>query len=251
MILDNMVESQTDLTNTGLTASRPSSRAWLARVGLALMLLIGSGGVRWWQAQRVDAALAAGRESPFPLDSLPKTLGNWVGSPAELDPRIVEATGSTDLIQRHFVDQRTGVAIDAILLYGPTTDIFIHKPELCYLKAGFTGVGDAPIRSISFPGGKAPFCSLIFTKGDPGRAEYQEVYYSWRYNGHWSSSVGSPKESERIPGMYKVMLTRKVAKGESRTVDNPCEAFLELLIPVLEARITGQAPLPSPSTPPV
>lgn len=172
-------------------------------------------------------------------------FGSWIGSPTDLDARIVEATGSTDHVTRRYLDQRTGVAIDAIVLYGPTSDIFIHAPEICYPKAGFIGVGESPIREIPYQGGLAPFRSLGYTKGEPGHIDYHEVYYAWRFNGRWSTSVSSPKESERIPGMYKVQLARRTAAFESRTVDNPCEAFLALLIPDLEARITGQTFPPS------
>jgi hypothetical protein len=231
-------------TVTPAASRQGSPFGMVARVALAVLLLVGSGCLRSWQARRVDAAMNAGRESPFPLSTISTTLGDWIGTPTELDARIVEGTGSTDHITRRYVDRRTGVAIDAIILYGPTSDIFIHAPELCYPKAGFSQMGDAPIREIAFPGGKAPFRSLEYTRGDAGQAEYQEVYYSWRYNGRWSTSVSSPKESERIPGMYKVQLARRISRDESRNFDNPCEAFLELLIPDLEARITGAAPKP-------
>jgi hypothetical protein len=136
-----------------------------------------------------------------------------------------------------------------IVLYGPTHDVFIHSPELCYPKAGFTGFGETIERPIRCPGGNVPFRSVAYTKGDPGRGESQEVYFSWRYNGRWSTTVTTPKQSERIPGMYKVQIARRIARGESRTLDNPCESFLEVLIPDLEARITASARSPETAKP--
>jgi hypothetical protein len=223
--------------------------ALLARVGLACALVVGSGTVRWWQARRVDAAMAQGREAPFPLAQVPINLGTWEGTATELDPLIVEGTGSSDHITRHYVDRRTGVALDVIILYGPTHDVFIHSPELCYPKAGFTGFGESMERPIRCPGGNVPFRSLAYTRGDPGRGESQEVYFSWRYNSRWSTTVTTPKQSERIPGMYKVQVARRIARGESRTLDNPCESFLEVLIPDLEARITASARSPESAKP--
>lgn len=223
------------------------SPAMFVRAGLVLMLLAGSGVVRMWQVRRVDAALAAGRESPFPLATVPQKFGDWTGVTTELDPRIVEATGSTDHITRRYVDSRTGVAIDVIILYGPTSNIFIHTPELCYPKAGYAERGESYARDIRIPGGTAPFRSLEYTKGETGQLEYQEVYYSWRYNGRWSPAVGNLKQSERIPGMYKVQLARRVGPYESRTIDNPCERLLEQLLPDLESRITGQSAPPAPA----
>lgn len=191
--------------------------------------------------RRVDAALKLGRQSPFPLETLPMSLKSWKGIETQMDEQIVRATGSTDRITRHYVDQRTGVNLDVIVLYGPTSDMFIHAPELCYPKAGYSFFGETRERSIPIGKGKVPFRSVAFTKGEGGQTEIQEVYYSWRYNGRWSTSVSSPKQSERIPGMYKVQVSRRISPAESRDFDNPSEAFLELLVAEIEKNITGES----------
>lgn len=232
------------------TATAPrSARALLACAGLACALVLGSGAVRWWQARRVEDTLAVGRESRFPLDTLPMQLGDWKGDKTEIDPQIVARTGSNDLITRRYVNQTTGVALDVIVLHGPASDIFIHTPTVCYPQAGFSPLGDVSERAIRGPDGKLTFRSAAFAKGDPGKEDRQEVYFSWRYNGRWQTTVNRPKEMERVPGMYKVQVARPILPNESRTLDNPCEAFLEALIPVLEARIKDQSPPRAESRP--
>jgi hypothetical protein len=226
-------------------AARPS-RALLACAALACALVLGSGAVRWWQARRVEAMLQLERESPFPLDSLPMTLGDWVGEKTELDPQIVAGTGCNDLITRRYVNRVTGVAVEVIVLHGPASDIFIHTPELCYPRAGYFPAGEVLERPIPCLDAKAPFRSAAYTKGDPARPDTQEVAFSWRYNGRWTTAVNRPKEMERVAGMYKVQVSRRIQAAEARSVANPCDAFLELLVPVLEARIRGQAP-PGPA----
>jgi hypothetical protein len=223
-------------------ATGARSRALLACAALACALVLGSGAVRWWQARRVEAALQLEKESPFPLDSLPMTLGDWVGEKTEIDPQIVAGTGSNDLITRRYVNRVTGVTVEVIILHGPASDIFIHTPELCYPRAGFFSVGEVMERSIPCLDAKAPFRSAAYSKGDPARPAIQEVVFSWRYNGHWTTAVNRPKEMERIAGMYKVQVSRRIQATEARSVANPCDAFLELLVPVLEARIRGQSP---------
>jgi hypothetical protein len=229
------------------TGARPS-RALLACTAIACALVLGSGALRWWQARRVEAMLQLEKESPFPLDSLPMTLGDWVGEKTELDPQIVAGTGANDLITRRYVNRVTGVAVEVIVLHGPASDIFVHTPEWCYPRAGFAAAGEVMERSIPLGDAKAPFRSTAYTKGDPARPDTQEVIFSWRYNGRWTTTVNRPKEMERVAGMYKVQVARKLQANEARTVANPCEAFLELLVPVLEARIRGQSP-PSQATP--
>jgi hypothetical protein len=225
------------------TGARPS-RAPLACAALACALVLGSGAVRWYQARRVEAMLRLERESPFPLDSLPMTLGDWVGEKTELDPQIVAGTGSNDLITRRYVNRVTGVAVQVIVLHGPASDIFVHTPELCYPKAGYSAAGEVMDRTIPLADAGAPFRSTAYTKGDPARPDTQEVIFSWRYNGRWTTTVNRPKEMARVAGMYKVQVARKLQANEARTVADPCEAFLELLVPVLEARIRGQSPPP-------
>ncbi len=230
------------------------SRALLACAALACALVLGSGAVRWRQARLVEATLQLEKESPFPLDSLPMTLGDWVGEKTELDPQIVAGTGCNDLITRRYINRVTGVAVEVIVLHGPASDIFVHTPEWCYPQAGYSPAGDVMERTIPCLGAEALFRSAAYTKGDPVRPDTQEVAFSWRYHGHWTTTVNRPKEMERIAGMYKVQVSRRLQAAEARSVANPCEAFLELLVPELEKQIrehsrSPQDPAPAPTAP--
>jgi EpsI family protein len=200
-------------------------------------LLAASGAIRWTQAQRFQAVSEASKESPFPLEDLPLTLGSWRGEPAKLDDQIARATGATDHILRRYVNQATGVKLDLIVLYGPATSVFIHRPETCYPSAGFELAEAAATHTVQAGDLRAPFRALVYARGEGGQAERQEVYYSWRYAGHWTPDVGTFKQLERIPGMYKVHLDRSVTEHEKRDVGNPCEAFLQELLPALEQRV--------------
>jgi hypothetical protein len=222
-----------------------SASGLAARAAIVVAILVGSGGVRWWQARRVEARMDAGRERQFKLDEIPLTLCDWAGERSEMDERIVRATGSDELITRRYVDGRTGVVLDVIVLYGPTSEIFIHSPEVCYPKAGFGSHEKTVDRTLEIGDVKATFRSVAYAKGDPGSREIQDVYFSWRYNGDWTPTVGSPKQLDRIPGMYKVQVARRLTQRETRADErDPCEAFLKVLIPDLESRITGKGPQP-------
>src|SRR5205823_6693590 len=102
------------------------------RVALAVAALAASAGVRYWQGRRVDAALAQGKVSPFPLGELPLTLGPWRGSAEVMDPLIARAAGCTDHTFRTYTDERTGVKLGLFVIYGPAVDVFIHSPGNCY-----------------------------------------------------------------------------------------------------------------------
>jgi hypothetical protein len=197
----------------------------------------------------MDAGL---HERQFKLDEIPLTLGQgqWIGEKTQIDDRIVAATGSDDLITRRYTDSNTGVRIEVIVLFGPSSDVFIHTPELCYPKAGYDQHADPINCTLNCDGVEAKFRSVAYVKGSTGSRDIQDVYFSWRYNGQWTPTIGTPKQLERVPGMYKVQVARQLLARESRGDDrDPCESFLKVLIPDLESRITGRASAPKPPAP--
>lgn len=224
-----------------LVASRTSTRGPWGRLAVVVAILAASGAARLWQEHRVEKTLEAGRVSSFALAEIPLTIGDWKGKSTKLDPRIVRGSGSTDLITRRYVNQKTGVGIDVVICFGPTSDMFIHTPELCYPSAGFAPAAPADERKVAVPGHTSvPFRALVFTKGDGGLADTQEVYYSLWYDGRWTTASSSPKASQRIPGMYKVQVSRPVIAHERRDIDNPCESLLSPLLAEIEALRGGK-----------
>jgi len=138
------------------------------------------------------------------------------------------------------------------MLYGPAGNMFIHAPTLCYPSAGFTTlegpeVKAVPVAAPAAPGAPAtlPFQAAVYSKGEGTRAEIQEVYWIWRYNGQWSPQVLKPKQIERVPSMIKVHTARLVLRGERRDANNPNEALLRVLMPEIERLLPSR---PSPTT---
>jgi EpsI family protein len=222
-------------TPTGSATPRPTAAA----VALACALLVGSGALRLWQARRVEALLAGGLASPVPLERVPLELGPWRGQPEALDPQIARRTGQTDHVFRTYVDTRTGVALDVIILYGPAVELKEHAPEQCYPAAGFAIVEGPSPRAVPTPRGEVPFHALVVAKGEGGAAQRQEIYYTWRYGGRWTPARGPQKLFERIPAMYKVHLARRLAAAERPEIGNPCQDFLAALMPALDDLLGG------------
>lgn len=221
-----------------------SAGLWV-RVALAVAMLGASAGARALQLRRVDQILRDGRVSPFRLADLPRTLGPWDGDDEALDPAIARATGSTDSISRVYQHRITGQRIALIVLFGPSTEMYIHAPEVCYAAAGYEQtVGPRP-RAVTAGGAAWPFHELVFSRGEGGLAELQEVYYTWRYSGAWTPGLLTQKGFERIPGMFKVHVARGVKDTEMDNLDvgNPCEDLLARLMPEIDRRIaSGHAP---------
>lgn len=224
-----------------------------ALVALACALLLGSAAVRLWQARRVGAEIVAGRMPPFTLKDLPLEVGAWKGTDGELDPEIASGAGCTGNIARVYEDERTGLRLSVIVLYGPAASVYVHAPEVCYPKAGYAQEMGPIGRVVRYPGpGGAPaqadFASLLYTKGEGGLAEREMVYYAWWHGGSWSPRQLNQKQSERIPGMFKVHVARRAGPFERLRLDGvdppglgeePCESFLKALLPEIDRRIAA------------
>jgi Protein of unknown function (DUF3485) len=238
--------STTDLTVPASAVERPLAPERRPRVGvpwsrvaLACAILVVAGVSRLWQEHRVKAIIEGGRVSPFPLKSLPMTLGTWqvAGDREEkLDPEIIQALKCDDYIKRHYVNENTGVGVDVLVLYGPST--IAHLPEICFPGAGFEKVDGPRVRIFPVAGGQASFNSLIFAKGEGGATVKEQVLYALRYGGQWTSALNY-KVVNRLPGLYKVQLTRRMGDRErlDQSGPNPCEALLNALLPDLEHKI--------------
>lgn len=220
---------------------------WL-RVALVCGILVGSAYVRQWQAARIEQGLELGRRRQIDLEAVPLTIGQWEGEPTKIDEQIARVTGADQIVTRRYVNQQTGVSLELILLYGPAVEMYIHIPETCYPSAGYTLYAEGENQVIDAGVVKAPFRSLVYSKGEGAQADLQEVYYSWRYNGHWTPDIGTQKQFERIPSMYKVHVARRVTGQEQRHVGNPCEAFLRSLVAEVEGRIVASQSSPPENT---
>lgn len=233
------------------SARPPRGVPWIG-LTLAVALLAVSGVVRAWQSWGVNELLRQGRQSPFPLASLPRTLGDWEGEALKVDPEIAQATGCTDSVFRSYRNTKTGSRIDLILLYGPTLQVVRHSPVICYPTAGFSWMAQPSPRTISIGKMRFPFSSMAFTKGAGDQAIHEEVYYTWgavtpgRPGVRWAPEVGSWKQVQRIPGLYKVHLERDIRPQERREFGNPCESFLTELMPWIDNHYNASVSAPKP-----
>jgi hypothetical protein len=236
-------------------ADRPWRGVAWARVLVVCGLLVGSGWLRSWQDRRIQQGLNEGRAAVVPLEKVPLEVGEWSGVDTAIDEQIARVTGADKIVTRRYTNRNTGVVIDVILLYGPAGNMFIHAPTLCYPTAGFDTVEGPEVKAVpvgapATPAATAatatvPFLAAVYAKGEGTRAELQEVYWTWRYNGQWTPQVLKPKQIERVPSMIKVHTSRRVLRGERRDANNPNEALLRVLIPEIERLLPSRL---SPTT---
>jgi hypothetical protein len=231
-----------------VTETGPGPRAAaLPRIQIALVVavLAGSAGLRAWQASNATAASRV-EAPPFPLEEIPLRIGDWVGEEGKLDSRTANTAGALDSISRTYLDPRTGVRLQVLVLYGPAERLKFHAPTVCFPAAGFEQ--DGLRRPLAIPSGdrEIPFLSVSYRKARGGGDETREVVWSWHYRDRWSTELKAKRYMERIGGMFKVHIERLVAPDERlEAQSNPTRRFLERFMPEIEARLAAAAPAPA------
>lgn len=252
MTTENAPSTPTEVTQEPLAGSArkslgKASRRLLPGSILAIVLLALSAGVRYQMEAAVAQRISSTRFSPFALSEIPLDLGPWKGKEDELDPYIAQKTGSTDYIMRRYTNDQTGTILDVLMLYGPAAAMGYHSPLACYPNAGFSLVGGGDMRPITFDFESKPksvsFRHLVYKRGEGGIAERQQVYYVWRYSDTYAVDLGQPSMFGRLPGMFKIQVSRNLATTETAdgraNSNNPCEDFLTRLMPIFESRVQG------------
>lgn len=225
---------------------------------VACTLLGSSAVVRSVQERRHQNEASYLETCPFPLKQIPTTLGGWRLSPEGdklLDRQTMRIAGGTDHILRTYADDLTGVKLVVLLLFGPAEPVLPHTPEVCYPANGFGNAEDPMAREFEYSfqdssgqevKRKASFRSSIYQKAGGRMVIREGVYHSFRLNGEWSPDIAlGRKFPRRNPGVFKIQIQRMVADGERRSdksLVDPIEQFLALLIPEIERKISAATP---------
>ncbi len=190
---------------------------WITSICVLLVL---SGGLRYWRDQQFQSLTQESEKSPFPLAEFPKTLGGWQvveGSDGQLEPEIARLAGSSDNMMRAYTNPQTGETVSVMILYGLAQRVFGHNPEICYPAAGYQA-NPSPEKDVTIatPDGKvkALFYKQQFSKRKSGIGIEQEVYHSYRNAGLWQPDMAKNWKAFRYhPGMFKVQVQRQLIGG--------------------------------------
>jgi EpsI family protein len=150
------------MTNNGEPNRRPITAAAVA--GSFLMLVFGL--MYRVVAAQLAAPVNADPIQPTALDRFPAQMGDWSGEDVPLDEATVRATDTDAHLNRRY---SRGGGLEAVSFYVAcgvkTRDLMPHRPEVCYIGAGWTRIDR---RSLELPlndGRKLPCNVLQFSRG--------------------------------------------------------------------------------------
>ncbi len=170
------------------------------------------------------------------LDSIPMNLGDWEGEEMEVKPGQ-NGPGVAGCIQRRYRNNKLGVTIVLALLNGRPGPVATHTPEVCYGANGYQVGARKPIHLDTNE------VSAQFWTSDAVRSKVTEetkirIYWAWNGGQGWVASADARNEFPRFrhPVLHKLYVIRDLNDSSAASLgkEEPCEAFLNVLLPELE-----------------
>ncbi len=169
------------------------------------------------------------------LDDLPLEIGPWRGHPVEVKPGEAGA-GVAGCIQRRYENEQTGAVVSVALVCGRPGPVSIHTPEVCYGASGYL-VGNR--QRVPAGGGHVWKTDAVRTTAtDEVRLR---IYYGWHSSAGWEAPDDSRLTFPREKVLYKLYVVRELG-GPDEPRDEPCEEFLQVLLPELGRTTLAAAP---------
>ena len=169
---------------------------------------------------RVMAARLAAPANTTPvsqetLDQLPMEIGDWTGREMPVDEEIVKATDTDAHVSRRYTRAGGFQNISLWIASGvQTRDLMPHRPEVCYVGAGWT-LADRQVMQLPLSTGTTLPCNVLqFSRGALNAEKVMVLYYyivdgeycadvsllrskAWRGSG----SVGYAAQVQIVTGM--------------------------------------------------
>lgn len=203
-----------------------------AAVVVAVAVIEGIRSNRWGSSEDIQTATAR-------LERVPQSFGDWVGTEAPLDPKIVRVAEATGHVSRVYVNRKTGARIDVLLLCGPSGPIGAHTPDVCYSGLGYAMRGAASPVRIDWAGGSANFWAARFEKTDGAL----RVLWAWGVDGNWEASRNPRADFALRTALYKLYVVQtdnRMDRERQPGTDNLKEFLIEFL-PLVKLALSPDA----------
>lgn len=144
---------------------------------VAGVLMLASGIVHRLLAARMAASTSAITIPADLLDGLPLRIGEWSGKDIPLNDAIVRQTDTDVHINRLYSHSRLGSASLYIGCGSRIRELMVHRPEVCYIGAGWTRTARHS-RTVSLADGESLPCVIFeFSRGVLGVEKIGVLHY--------------------------------------------------------------------------
>jgi Protein of unknown function (DUF3485) len=183
---------------------------------------------RWGHAADLDQAAAR-------FDRIPLAVGDWEGKVVEDEELTTGLVGPIAL--RRYVNRSTGAAVNILLTCGRHGPLLVnHTPLDCYPMGGWTLVGQPARRTVSLgsEAENASFWVAGFDKTERAFPMHIRIYWAWSGDGHWQTPERPRLTFARFHVLYKLYVTRQLAKPDEPLEGDTAEEFMRSFLPQLQ-----------------
>lgn len=212
---------------------------WI-HTAVAVALLVATGIVQgmWSDRWAVDEQTTAAAKM---LDEIPMVIGDWEGTEIKVKPGTAGA-GVTGCIQRNYTNRKIGATVVIALVNGRPGPVSTHTPEACYGASGYT-VGKREAVPITTAAETDRFWTADATRVRATEETKLRIFWGWNAGEGWVASNDGRSQFPlfRYPILHKLYVLREITGTNATTSreakDEPCVAFLNELVPALNASV--------------
>jgi hypothetical protein len=139
-------------------------------------------------AAQLDAPPTMTPIAPDALERLPMQIGSWVGNDVAIDEAVVRRTDTDAHVNRRY--SRGSESLSLYVGCGTRTrDLIMHRPDTCYVGAGWARTSQVP-RDVPLRDGATLPCTIFqFSRGTLNATEKLIVLHYYIVDGRYCQSV--------------------------------------------------------------
>lgn len=208
---------------------------WI-RVAAGLALVLGAGLVHgeWTNRWRLAGELT---ETARRLESLPMTIGDWVGTSGQIPEDHLRIAGATGSLLRRYRNVRSGEEASVMILCGPPGNIVNHTPDVCYPGQGYALDAPRPFQlAAETAAGAAEFLTAIATRAGSAPSSLR-IFWTWNDAKGWRAPNAPFWTFAAAPVLCKLYVVRETGGATVAPDDDPAGEFLAELIPAINRAV--------------
>jgi hypothetical protein len=207
---------------------------------VVLVLILGTGVLHGYISNRWGSS-APLQQAIDRLDRLPLLAGDWEGTIAQHDVEVATIRNSGAFVLGHYVNRRTGEALQVTLVCGRVGPLSLHPPTICFPAHGYEQKG-APAKvavPVKQSGATTDFLSAEFARTTPTGEQRVSIMWCYGVDGQWIVPDNPRHSLASKQAVYKLYVARTGIGEQLRVEKDPRVAFLSVFMPELEKALSA------------
>jgi hypothetical protein len=155
------------------------------------------------------------------LQSIPATFGDWSATDLEVPADQLERGEIHAHLSRRYVNRKSGVAVNVLVVLGRPGPISVHTPDVCFRGAGYEQLASSQSHNDNIPGiGPSGFFVTSFAIPATNLPETVRVFWSWSTDGRWTAPENPRFQFAGKPFLLKLYATRSMHSRDEEIKDD-------------------------------